>query len=82
MRSDAELASKIKVCEARIEDLGDRLRLGMGKLQAAVGESKFGRSAGPSVPLEEVSHMLLKTVFFSKPLNYNLGKIVNLMFFF
>jgi len=28
----------------------------MGKLQAAVGESKSaGRSAGPSVPLEEVS---------------------------
>ena len=54
MRSDAELAGKIKVCEARIEDLGDRLRLGMGKLQAAVGESKNGRSSGPSVPIEEV----------------------------
>ena len=61
MRSDAELAGKIKVCEARIEDLGDRLRLGMGKLQAAVGESKNGnRSSGPSVPIEEVRTFLFE----------------------
>ncbi len=28
-----------KLLEAKIEDLGDRLRLGMGKLQQAIGES-------------------------------------------
>ena len=40
-RSDAELAGKIKVCEARIEDLGDRLRLGMGKLQVLLETMAF-----------------------------------------
>ena len=28
-----------KLLEAKIEDLSDRLRLGMGKLQQAIGES-------------------------------------------
>jgi len=43
-RSEGEMNAKIKICEARIEDIGDRLRLGMGKMQAAVGESKSSKS--------------------------------------
>ena len=40
---------------ARIDDLGDRLRLGMNKLQAAVGETARGAGGGgePSISLEE-----------------------------
>ena len=40
-------AGREKLLEAKIEDLSDRLRLGMGKLQQAIGESsaKNGRSS-------------------------------------
>ena len=40
---------------ARIDDLGDKLRLGMNKLQAAVGETARGAGGGgePSISLEE-----------------------------
>ena len=39
---------------ARIDDLGDKLRLGMNKLQAAVGETARGPGGGElSISLEE-----------------------------
>ena len=39
---------------ARIDDLGDKLRLGMNKLQAAVGETARGGPGGElSISLEE-----------------------------
>ena len=42
------------VLMARIDDLGDRLRLGMNKLQAAVGETARGAGGGElSISLEE-----------------------------
>ncbi len=39
-RQNAEAAAREKVLEARLEDMNDRLRLGMNKMQAAVGSKK------------------------------------------
>ena len=41
------------VLMARIDDLGDKLRLGMNKLQAAVGETARGGGGELSISLEE-----------------------------
>ena len=38
-KSNQDNDGKEKLLEAKIEDLGDRLRLGMGKLQQAIGET-------------------------------------------
>ena len=38
-KSGKEAEGREKLLEAKIEDLSDRLRLGMGKLQQAIGES-------------------------------------------
>ena len=38
-KSNQDNDGREKLLEAKIEDLGDRLRLGMGKLQQAIGET-------------------------------------------
>ena len=38
-KNSQEAEGREKLLEAKIEDLSDRLRLGMGKLQQAIGES-------------------------------------------
>ena len=38
-KNKTEAEGREKLLEAKIEDLSDRLRLGMGKLQQAIGES-------------------------------------------
>eukprot|EP00090_Calanus_glacialis_P000735 TRINITY_DN10508_c0_g1_i1.p1 TRINITY_DN10508_c0_g1~~TRINITY_DN10508_c0_g1_i1.p1 ORF type:complete len:731 (-),score=252.70 TRINITY_DN10508_c0_g1_i1:1342-3315(-) len=58
-----EADSREKILEAKIDDQGDKLRLGMGTLQAAIGEGRQGGGSGPdddrgdAVPLEEVEQM-------------------------
>lgn len=57
-KSTSAAEGREKVLEAKIEDLGDRLRLGMGKLQSAIGEtSANGRGGGGTVSLEEVEKL-------------------------
>ncbi len=55
-KAAAKSEGKEKVLEAKIEDLSDRLRLGMGKLQAAIGETSANGKT--RVSLEEVSLVL------------------------
>ena len=43
-RIDDEKAGKEKVLEAKLEDMNDRLRLGMNKLQGAIGEARVANS--------------------------------------
>ncbi len=45
--------SREKVLEAKIEDLSDRLRLGMYNMQNAIGETRKGGQTGTTVSLEE-----------------------------
>ena len=54
-----EAESREKVLEAKIEDQGDKLRLGMLSLQSAIGEGRQGGAGGDDedgdfVPLDEV----------------------------
>ena len=63
MESRFILYNAEQILEAKIDDQGDKLRLGMGTLQAAIGEGRQGGGSGPdddrgdAVPLEEVEQM-------------------------
>ena len=46
---------KIFLPKLKIDDLSDRLRLGMAKMQAAIGETSAAAS-GRMISLEEVSY--------------------------
>ena len=50
---------------ARIDDLGDKLRLGMNKLQAAVGETARGGPGGGGVSILFVYFQLFVNFFYT-----------------
>ena len=53
----AEGENREKIIDAKLDDLSDRLRLGMNKLQVAVGENKAsggGGGGGSKVNLDEI----------------------------
>ena len=56
-----EAESKEKVLDAKIDDQGDKLRLGMLTMQSAIGEGRGGEGGedddGDVIPLEEVEKM-------------------------
>ena len=57
-----EAESKEKVLDAKIDDQGDKLRLGMLTMQSAIGEGRGGGEGGEDddgdvIPLEEVEKM-------------------------
>ena len=57
-----EAESKEKVLDAKIDDQGDKLRLGMLTMQSAIGEGRGGEEGGEDddgdvIPLEEVEKM-------------------------
>ncbi len=66
--ASADKEGREKVLEAKIEDLSDRLRLGMNKLQTAIGESRGGGggggggATGTTVSLEEAEAMYAEDI--------------------
>ena len=65
-KSGKEAEGREKLLEAKIEDLSDRLRLGMGKLQQAIGESSAsvkGKLATIDVSLKVPWEIDLPTFF-------------------
>ena len=54
-----EAESKEKVLDAKIDDQGDKLRLGMLTMQSAIGEGRGGEGGEDDdvIPLEEVEKM-------------------------
>ncbi len=55
---------KEKVLEAKVEDLSDRLRLGMNKLQTAIGDINGGGggATGQTVSLDEAEAMYAEDI--------------------
>jgi len=49
--------SREKILEAKIEDQGDKLRLGLGTLQSAIGEAKQGGGVPGEADLDEIEKM-------------------------
>ena len=70
-KSGKEAEGREKLLEAKIEDLSDRLRLGMGKLQQAIGESSAsvkGKLATIDVSLGPLGNIFSVLSFcFSRP---------------
>ena len=63
-KSSTASEGREKLLEAKIEDLSDRLRLGMGKLQQAIGESSasVGTLGTPSLKQRLASCRVSKIV--------------------
>lgn len=70
-KSGKEAEGREKLLEAKIEDLSDRLRLGMGKLQQAIGESSAsvkGKLATIDVSLGPLGNIFsVLSLCFSRP---------------